>query len=120
MATFGSIQGAEPSTVTFEVRTAKITQNSTVMHQEIVSLGDPDPSNAVAAVIAAVPASTAWGLVTREAGGFLSSVGGVVVISGNSTVFPGAGSTWAVRPIQSSQGDLRITAYQSTAADFNV
>ena len=36
------------------------------------------------------------------------------------TVDPAAGSTWAVRPLQSSQADLRATVYQSTAADLNV
>jgi hypothetical protein len=41
-----------------------------------------------------------------------------VLVSGNSTVAPLAGSTWNVRPVQSSQADLRITAYQSTAADL--
>jgi len=114
MATFGSIQGAEPSTVTFELRTVKINQNSTLMHQEIMSLGDPDTSNAIAAVLNAVPASTAWGLVTREAGGTLSSLGGIVVIQGNSTVAPLAGSTWNVRPVQSSAADLQMTATQGT------
>src|SRR6185295_10074504 len=114
MATFGSIQGAEPSTVTFELRTVKINQISTLMHQEIMSLGDPDTSNAIAAVLNAVPASTAWGLVTREAGGTLSSLGGIVVIQGNSTVAPLAGSTWNVRPVQSSAADLQMTATQGT------
>lgn len=37
-----------------------------------------------------------------------------------ATVTPVAGSTWSVRPLQSSQADLRVTVYQSTAADLNV
>ena len=34
------------------------------------------------------------------------------------TATPAAGSTWAVRPLQSSQADLRVTVYQSSAAEL--
>lgn len=114
MATLDHISGAEPSTVTFKLATVKQTINSSAMHKEIQIVGDPDSSVALAAVLNAVPASTAWGLVTREAGGTLSSLGGIVVIQGNSTVAPLAGSTWNVRPVQSSAADLQMTATQGT------
>jgi len=40
MATYNHISGQEPSTISFKVRTVTQVQNSTVMHQEILSLGD--------------------------------------------------------------------------------
>lgn len=123
MASFSHISGQEPSTISFKVATVVQTRNSSAMHQEILAIGDPDTTNAIAAVLNTAPASTAWALAVREVSTgpyVISSVGGVVTIAGNSTVAPLAGSTWAVRPVQSSQGDLRVTAYQSTAADFNV
>lgn len=107
MATFNHVSGQEPSTVTFKLATVTQTRNSSVMHQEIMALGDPDSSAAIAAVLNAVPASTAWGLVIRQVGN--SS------IQGNSTVAPLAGSTWATRPIQSSAADLQMTATQGTS-----
>lgn len=121
MATLDSISGAEPSTVTFKLRTVQLTQNSSAMQQEILTIGDPDSTNALAAVLNVVPASTAWGLAVRPVGNS-SVVQGTSpwVISGASTVAPVTSSTWTTRPIQSSQGDLRMTAYQSTAADLNV
>jgi hypothetical protein len=120
VATFNHISGAEPSTVTFKAATVSMTRNSSVMHQEIISLGDPDSSLAISAVLNAQPASTAWGLVTRPV---ISSVGGVVAIQGNSTVFQGgapwsvsqvAGSTWSVRAQNSSAGDLQATVAQAS------
>lgn len=95
MATLFRIGGAEPSTLTFKVRTVQINQNSSNMQQEILTIGDPNSSLALAECSSLVPSSTQVGLVTKEAGGFLSSVGGVVTIAGNSTVFQG-GSPWGV------------------------
>lgn len=127
MATFNHISGAEPSTITFKLATVTQTRNSSAMHQEILTIGDPDSSLALAAVLNAVPASTAWGVVVRQVGNSSIQGNSTVfqgtspwVIAGNSTVAPLAGSTWATRPVQSSQADLRMTAYQSTAADLNV
>jgi hypothetical protein len=64
--------------------------------------------------------STVWAVqLTQWSTTFnVSSLGGIVAIAGNCTVAPLSGSTWATRPIQSSQSDLRMTAYQSTAGDF--
>jgi len=91
MATFGSIQGAEPSTVTFELRTVKINQNSTLMHQEIMSLGDPDTSNAIAAVLNTSPASTAWGLAVRPVGTLTVSVANSLIDENNYSTASGGG-----------------------------
>lgn len=155
MATLGKIGGAEPSTLTFELRTVTFNQNSTTMHAEVLVLGDPDTTNALAAVVNTTPGSTAWGLVTRSiiaAGNSSVTVAAVgagvrmnigstaadnaVVVSGNSTVAPLAGSVWSIqgnstvaplagstwntRSLSSSKADFLATVYQSTAADLNV
>lgn len=93
--TFSRIGGAEPSTVTFKLATVTQTRNSSAMHQELMVISDPDSSLANAAVLNAVPASTAWGLVVRPVAGTISSVGGVVTIAGNSTVVQGT-SPWTI------------------------
>lgn len=225
--TYSNIAGAEPSTVTFRAATVQIVRGSTNEQQEIISLGDPQTSNAIVRVVAAPPVSTEFGLVVRIAGGpssvadlavravlsstsadnpVAASQGGAwtvranlsstaadnpVTVAGYSTIVsvankvnvgnstaadllatvsqggawtvratlsstaadnpvsvagystivsvanqvkvvnstaadfqavvqPLAGSTWSVRPVQSSQADLRMTAYQSTAADLQV
>lgn len=100
MATFSRIGGAEPSTITFKAATVTQTRNSSVMHQEIISLGDPDSSNAIAAVLNTTPASTAWGIVTRPVG--------TQTIQGNSTVFQG-GAPWTIAgnsTVKQGSGDI--------------
>lgn len=67
MATFNHISGQEPSTVSFKLATVTQTRNSSVMHQELMVISDPDSSLANAAVLNTDPASTAWGLVVRDA-----------------------------------------------------
>lgn len=170
MATFNHIGGAEPSTVTFKLATVTQTRNSSVMHQEIMALGDPDSSLALAAVLNAIPASSVWGLVVRPVGNssiqgnctvvqgtspwviagnssvaqastvweaqitnqvrvsnstaadLLVQISGnsTAIIQGNSTVAPLAGSTWNTRPIQSSAGDLQMTATPAAGSTWNV
>lgn len=161
MATFSHISGAEPSTVTFKAATVTQTRNSSAMHQEIISIGDPESSLGLVAVLGAAPASTTFGMVVRRVGDSTSIIHGdstvfqgsslwqvqisngnssvtitsiaagagrlnigstaadnLVLVSGNSTVAPLAGSTWNTRTLQSSQADLKMTAYQSTASEF--
>jgi len=121
MATFSHISGAEPSTITFKARTIAITQNSSVMQQEIISLGDPDTSNAVAAILNTAPASTAWGLATRPVGYSttvqVSSVGGIVQIQGNSTVVFAAGLISSAVPAGNSSGLTVRPVWSSTNTD---
>jgi hypothetical protein len=119
MPTFNHIGGAEPSTLTFKLATVSQTRNSSVMHQEIMALGDPDTSNAIAAILNTAPASTAWALATRPVGiqtvqgnSTVFQGGSPWTIAGNSTVAPLAGSTWNTRPVQSSAADLQMTATQ--------
>ncbi len=105
MPTFNSISGAEPSTTSFRVATVTMTRNSTLAHQEILSIGDPDTTNALAAVLNTTPGSTAWALAVREVAPSttvqVSSVGGAVVV-------------------RSSAANALVSVYQSTAADLNV
>ena len=63
--THGDIGGAEPSTITFKVDTVTINQNSTVVHREILVVGSPQTSNALAAVVAAAPADVLSGAVVQ-------------------------------------------------------
>jgi hypothetical protein len=68
MAAFSHISGAEPSTITFKAATVTQTRNSSVMHQELISLADPESSLAISAVLNAAPASTTFGLAVRRVG----------------------------------------------------
>jgi hypothetical protein len=65
---FDHIGGAEPSTLTFKLRTVSQTINSSKMHAEIMHLGDQTSSLAVAMVTSGAAPSTAFGLVVRAAG----------------------------------------------------
>lgn len=94
--TFGHIAGAEPSTITFKAATITQTRNSSVMHQEIVTLGDPLSSLGVATILAAAPRSTEYGLTVRIAGG-PSSVADLAVRAVLS-------STSADNPVTAAQG----------------
>jgi hypothetical protein len=69
MPTFGDIGVSQPaaSTITMKVATVQLTRNSTVTHQEILSIGDPDSTNGLAAVLSTRPASSAWGVAVRQA-----------------------------------------------------
>jgi hypothetical protein len=68
MATFNTIGLAEPSTITKNLASITLTRNSSVTHQEILTVGDPETTNALARVTDASPQSTMFGMVTRVAG----------------------------------------------------
>src|SRR3990167_9128036 len=106
--TYGNVGGAEPSTVTFRAATTEIARGSTNEQQEILVIGDPETSNAQAAVVAAAPAGDPFALAVRIAGGPSSAVDllmrpvfsststdNPVSISGNSTVVQGT-SPWII------------------------
>lgn len=106
MATFNHIGGAEPSTLTFKVATVTQTRNSSAMHQEILTIGDPDSSLALAAVLNTAPASTAWALAVREVSN--STIVSVAALPANSsqvevTKFP-AGMLSTSAPAATSSG----------------
>ena len=106
MATFNNIGGQEPSTVTFRLATVNMARGSTTEQQEIMVLGDPDTSNALAAVLNTTPASTAWALAVRD-------------VVPNSTIQTISTVQGAVI-VRSSAANALVTAYQSSAADLNV
>lgn len=115
--TTGSIKGEESSTTTFKVRTVTINQNSSNMQQEILTIGDPQTSNALARVVAAPPVSTEFGVIVRIASGPSSAADLPVQISGNSTAFQGG--SWTVRAnLSSTNTDNPVRAIlSSTSAD---
>jgi hypothetical protein len=107
---FGSIKGEESATITFKVRTVTINQNSTNMQQEILTIGEPLTSNAVARVLAAPPVSTEFGAAVRIVSGPSSAAD--LAVSGNSTVFQGG--SWTVRSnLSSTSADNPVSAAQS-------
>ena len=113
MAVFSNIGLQEPSTITGRVATVSINRGSTAEQQEILVLGDPETSNAIARVLNAAPASTDWGVVVRPVGASttvnVSSVAGVVAVAQDSTV-------WAVQSAQAGAWTVRATL-SSTSAD---
>src|SRR3990167_5791005 len=72
--TYSNVGGADPSTITFRVGTVAIARGSTTEQQEILVLGDPESSVALAAVVATAPAGNAFALAVRIAGGPSSAV----------------------------------------------
>lgn len=102
---YGEISGAEPSTVTFKLASVTQEWNSTVRHQEIVTLGGTLSTLAQAEVLDSAPASTVWALAVRQVGHSttvnVSSLGGAVIV-------------------RSSAANLLASVYQSSAADLNV
>lgn len=69
MATFSDIGLSQPaaSTITMKLRSVTHDVNSTIVHQEVLTLGDAESTLGLARVLPSWPASTAYGLVTREA-----------------------------------------------------
>lgn len=94
MATYGKIAIDEPTTTDKLAATVRVTRNSSVMEQEIVTLGDAESSLGIARVLDAVPTSTEFGLVVRVA---------------DPSTGPFAISTGSVRVIQSTAADLNVT-----------
>ncbi len=107
MAIHADIGLSQPaaSTTTHRLDAISLDANSTIVLREVMVLGSPETTNALAAVLAAAPASTAFGLVVRAL---------------------------PVSVFQSTAGDLNVTVAgyvapsttitirQSTAADLNV
>lgn len=125
MASFSNIDGEEGSTVTFSVAAVSITRNSSVELQEILTIGDPDSSLALAAVTNAAPASTRWGLNVRVVGGPSSvadfSVRAVLPSTGadNPVSAAQASTVWAVQAAVSSVSGMVMVAAPSTANSSN-
>lgn len=71
MASYADIGLSQPaaSTITMKVATVTLNRNSTVTHQEILTVGDAESSIGLMRVLAAPPASTEYGAVVRIASG---------------------------------------------------
>jgi hypothetical protein len=124
MATFSNIGIEESSTLTGKVATVVIQRGSSNEHQEILCLGDPTSSLAVAAVTSSAPAGNAFGLGVRLVGGPSSAVDVTIraLLSSTNTDNPVRAvlsSTSTDNPI--SIGNIVATAGRipigSTAAD---
>lgn len=105
----GNIGLAEPSTITKSLRSVSQTINSSVVHQEVMTIGSQGAvagsSLGLAEVTASAPASTTWGLAVRIAGGPSSAVDLQARVNqgvGNSSV----ADYWGARVYQSTATDL--------------
>ena len=120
MPSFSNIGLQEPSTITARVAAVTVNRGSTAEQQEILVLGDSESSLGIARVVAAAPNSTDWGLVTRQVGYVapsttvnVSSVGGVVNVAQNSTV-------WAVQAAQAGTWSVTVSNPASTTVVLNI
>jgi hypothetical protein len=70
MATHDDIGLSQPaaSTITKRLDAVSLDANSTTVLREVMVVGSPETTNALAQVLGAAPASTDWGLVTRVVG----------------------------------------------------
>lgn len=126
----GRIKIEESGTVTAKMATFALTRNSTVMQQEVVSLGDPLDPTLVAEVSSQAATSSQAGLIVRTAGtvkvgpsdtNWASSAGFHFDSSGALTVASAIISTVQGAVItRSSAANMLVSVYQSTAADLNV
>jgi hypothetical protein len=131
MATHADIGLSQPaaSTITMKIASVTLTRNSTVQHQELLTLADELTTNALARVTDAAPGSTMFGLVVRVAdpstGPFSISTGSMrvhqstasdlnVTVSGYSTIV--SVSTGSMRVHQSTASDLLMTARVNTSS----
>jgi hypothetical protein len=114
MATFNNIQLEEASTVTHRMATVTIDRGGVLEEQEVLVVGDPESSLALAGVLNTTPASTQFGIVVREAEPTttvnVSSLGGRVLVDQNSTV-------WPVQ-VSSVSGTVQVTQVTSSGADI--
>lgn len=121
MPTFSEINGAEPSTVTFKLASVTQNWNSTVRHQEIVTIGGTESTLAQAAVLDTAPASTAWALAVRDVvpNSTTITVRQSTAADLNAAVIQGS-TNWSVQvstgAVSVSTGSIRV--HQSTAADL--
>jgi hypothetical protein len=118
MATHGDIGLSQPaaSTITLKLRSVTLDLNSTVVHQEVMTLGGAESSLEIARVQATAPASTVMALAVRIAGGPSSAADATFRVNqglGNSS----AADIWNVN-MRSSAANALVSVYQSTASDL--
>jgi len=117
---FNNLGLQEPSTVTARVATVTIQRGSTIEHQEILVLGDPTSSNAVAAVTNAVPSTSVYGLAVRQVDAVQAAQSGAWTMratlsstSADNPVNAAQAGAWTVRAtLSSTSADNPVTATQ--------
>ena len=117
---FNNLGLQEPSTVTARVATVTIQRGSTLEHQEILVLGDPTSSNAVAAVTNAVPSTSVYGLAVRQVDAVQAAQSGAWTMratlsstSADNPVNAAQAGAWTVRAtLSSTSADNPVTATQ--------
>lgn len=108
MATHGDIGLSQPaaSTITMKLRSVTQTLNSTLVHQEVQTIGGAESSLEIARVMATAPTSTEYGLAVRVVSGPSSAADLLARVNqgiGNSS----AADRWRVETGNSSAADYR-------------
>lgn len=124
MATHGDVGLSQPvaSTITFKLDAIELAANGTNVLREVMVLGSPETSNALTAVLAAQPASTAWAAAVRIVSGPSSLTDLSVALASTQVVenrVLSAASTALmyvrINEVPSSAANI----YQSTFTDLN-
>jgi hypothetical protein len=110
MASFNHLNIQEASTVTAKAATVTMTRNSSVMHQELISLADPESSLSIARVSSAAPNSTDAGLIVRQVGH--STIVSVAAMPAGSTSVTIAAITGPVSTAAPATGDTGLIVRQ--------
>ena len=112
----GSISLQEPGSPTKALRTVTQTVNSSVVHQEVMTIGGAGSTLQIAAVVASAPASTEFGLGVRIISGPSSAADAVFRVQqgvGNSS----AADRWLVSAANSSAQDYVPVRIVNSSAD---
>lgn len=112
MATHDDIGLSQPaaSTITKKLDAISLDANSTTVLREVMVLGSPETTNALAQVMAGAPASTDWGLVTRVVG--YSTVVSVAAVPANSSQVEVRAITGPVSTAAPASGDTGVIVRQ--------
>lgn len=128
MAAHSDIGLSQPaaSTITMKLGTVTLTRNSTVQHQELLTIADPESTNGLARVTDTTPDSTMWAQVVRQVGYVAPSTSVTALMtarhSDGSAVNVGDSTEAAIRVnvvAGAAAGSTTITVRQSTFADLN-
>lgn len=125
MATHGDIGVSQPaaSTTTMKVRTVTLDLNSTVCHQEVLTVGDAESTLGLMRVIATAPPSTTFGAVVRIAGGPSSAIDlqvGARLVDSSGTGFHGPTNPLPIALTDSSNAVVKAGDSANNAVRVNL
>lgn len=125
MATHGDIGVSQPaaSTTTMKVRTVTLDLNSTVCHQEVLTIGDAESTLGLMRVIATAPPSTTFGAVVRIAGGPSSAIDlqvGARLVDSSGTGFHGPTNPLPIALTDSSNAVVKAGDSANNAVRVNL